>query len=67
VRPAGKAETFRVLAGSSFPISAPRLDRNGVEFFAALAERLPAYHLELGDELAEIPRRVRGVLEATPP
>lgn len=67
VRPAGKAETFRVLAGSSFPISAPRLDRKGVEFFAALAERLPAYHLELGEELAEIPRRVREVLERAAP
>lgn len=67
VRPAGKAEAFRALVAGSFLIAAPSLDREGAEFLAALAERLPAYHLELGDDLAAIPRRVGEVLDEAEP
>jgi hypothetical protein len=63
VRRAGKAEAFRALIASSFLIRVPSLDRRGVEVLSALVDRVPAYHLDLGDDLKEIPVRVRDVLD----
>jgi hypothetical protein len=60
VRCAGKSEVFRTLIASSFLMG---LDRRGAEVLAALVDRVPGYHLDLGHDPKEIPLRVREVLD----
>jgi hypothetical protein len=61
-RPASKAEALRILAPSSIFTMRPRGGREGLERIARLVERLPAYWLDIGDDLSEIPRRIDEIL-----
>jgi len=62
LRPASKAEAFRMLAPSSVFAMRPRPSREGVERLADLVERLPAWWLELGPDLDAVPPLVARVL-----
>jgi hypothetical protein len=61
-RRASKAEALRMLAPSSIFTMRPRSGREGLERLAQLVERLPAYWLEIGGDLSEIPRRMDEIL-----
>jgi hypothetical protein len=63
VRRAGKAEGFRALTVSSFLTGVPGPSPRGIDTLAALVDRIPVYHLDLGDDLKEIPTRVREALD----
>jgi hypothetical protein len=61
-RRASKRDALLMLAPSSVFTMRPRSGRQGVERLAALAERLPAYWLDVNDDLAAIARHVAAIL-----
>jgi hypothetical protein len=63
VRPAGKAEAFRLLVANSFLFRVPTMDRRRAEVLADLVDRAPAYHVDLGLDLKDIAVRVRDILD----
>lgn len=65
VRPAAKRDALLVLIPSSIFEMHPRSGRAGVDRLAWLVEQVPAYWLEIGRDLSEIPRRIDEILAAT--
>jgi hypothetical protein len=64
VRPAAKRDALLVLVPSSVFAMHPRPGRDGIDRLARLVQQIPAYWLEIGDDLEEIPRRVDEILAA---
>ncbi len=62
IRPASKSEALFALAPSSVLEMIPRPGARGLERLADLVERVPAYWLDMGRELSQIPLRVRDIL-----
>ncbi|HWB61232.1 MAG TPA: hypothetical protein VG733_17250 [Chthoniobacteraceae bacterium] len=64
-RPATAAEAVRALAPSSLFLY-PRGGREAFAFFARLAKRLPAFHLDLGTDAHNVAALTRRLLEEAP-
>jgi hypothetical protein len=62
-RPASRAEALLAAAPTSVFELTPRVGAPGVQRLVALVSRLPAYWLELGEDLGEIPRRLETLLD----
>lgn len=62
-RPASRAEALLAAAPTSVFELTPRVGASGVQRLAALVSRLPAYRLELGADLGEIPHRLEALLD----
>jgi hypothetical protein len=62
VRPAGRGEALRHLAASTLHTVVPRPGREALELFARLAERVPAYWLQLGPDLHDIARGIEAII-----
>lgn len=62
LRRASKREAMLMLAPSSIFALRPRGDRAGFARLAQLVDRVPAYWLEIGDDVAEIPARLDAIL-----
>jgi hypothetical protein len=62
-RPASRAEALLAAAPTSVFELTPRVGAPGVQRLATLVSRLPAYWLELGEDLGEIPRRLEALLD----
>lgn len=63
-RPASKRDAILMLAPSAVFAMRPRAGREEVERLAEIAERVPAYWLELGRDLETIPRCMGEILAA---
>jgi hypothetical protein len=66
VRPAGAADALRALAPSSL-FQLPGASAATFGFFAALARRLPAFHLDLGTDAHNVGAVIRELLENSTP
>ena len=64
VRPASRREALLTIVPSSIFTMSPRGSRRDTERFFELAEQLPAYWLEIGRDLQEIPRRIDDLLQS---
>lgn len=62
-RHASKGEAILMLAPSAVFAMRPRAGREGVERLAEIVRRLPAYWLEIGRDLDDIPRQMDAILE----
>jgi hypothetical protein len=65
-RVASRAEAVLAMAPTSIFELTPRVGAEGFERLAALATRLPAHWLELGERLPEIPSRIDDLLAGAP-
>jgi hypothetical protein len=63
IRPARPPETLLRLAPSTLRYVVPRPGREAMELMGRLVQRLPAYWLDMGRDLDQIPDRVREVVE----
>jgi hypothetical protein len=64
LRPATAAEALRAMAPSTILQHADE-SATGMAVMAALVRRVPAYHLELGSEIAAVAPAIRNLLEAS--
>ena len=67
LRQAAKGEALRTITPSSLLAMLPRPGRDGFERLARLTARLPCYWLELGEEISEVPARMRELLSEIRP
>jgi hypothetical protein len=64
IRPATRAEAMHALAPSTI-LQHPDESATGMAVMTALLRRVPAYHLELGSDVAAVAPAIRGLLEAS--
>ncbi len=64
LRPASRSEALLTIAPSTIFEMGPRAGRRDTERLFQLAEQLPAYWLEVGRDLQQIPRRIDDILAA---
>lgn len=62
IQPAGRGEALRALAASTLHTVVPRPGRSALETMGGLAERLPAFWLSLGPDLADVAPSIDAIL-----